>query len=57
MNSAVHPVIQAQSLAKRFGSKDILRDVNLTIPRGAIVGLLGIAINRQRSCLHRRRGR
>lgn len=41
MNTASNPVIQAQALAKSFGSKNILRDVNLTIPQGAIVGLLG----------------
>lgn len=41
MNSATLPVIETRHLAKGFGSKQVLQDVNLTIPRGAIVGLLG----------------
>lgn len=41
MNSTVNPVIRTQHLAKSFGSKNVLRDVNLTIPQGSIVGLIG----------------
>lgn len=41
MNSTIEPVIQTQHLAKTFGTKRVLQDINLTIPQGAIVGLLG----------------
>ncbi len=41
MNSAVHPIIEATHLAKSFGVKRVLQDVNLAVPKGAIVGLLG----------------
>lgn len=41
MNSPVNPIIQTQHLAETFGSKQVLQDVNLTIPQGAIVGLIG----------------
>ena len=41
MNSMTNPIIEASHLGKAFGSNRVLRDVNLTIPQGAIVGLLG----------------
>lgn len=41
MNSTVDPIIYTQHLAKTFGSKQVLQDVNLTISQGAIVGLIG----------------
>ena len=34
-------LLQCINLEKRFGDKEILKNVNLTIPRGRIVGLLG----------------
>ena len=34
-------VIELQGVGKRFGRKDALRGVDLTIRRGAVVGLLG----------------
>ena len=34
-------VIQCDSLCKRFGSSEVLRGVDLSLPQGAIVGLLG----------------
>ncbi|HLQ44758.1 MAG TPA: ABC transporter ATP-binding protein [Planctomycetaceae bacterium] len=35
------PIIQAQRLTKVFGEKCVLNGVDLTVPRGAVVGLLG----------------
>ena len=35
------PVIAVQQLTKRFGSKAVLRGVDLNIPAGAVVGLVG----------------
>ena len=35
------PVIQATGLCKEFGDKRVLQGVNLSIPEGSIVGLLG----------------
>jgi ABC-2 type transport system ATP-binding protein len=35
------PVIEAQGVAKRFGRRDVLRGVDLVVPRGAVVGLVG----------------
>lgn len=40
MNSENY-VIETQQLQKRFGQKQVLNDVTLQIPRGAVVGLLG----------------
>lgn len=34
-------VISAQQVCRRFGSKEVLRGVDLEIPRGSVVGLLG----------------
>ncbi len=34
-------VISAQNVCRRFGSKEVLRGVDLKIPRGSVVGLLG----------------
>ena len=34
-------LLQCIHLEKRFGDKQVLSDVNLTIPRGKIIGLLG----------------
>ncbi|MES2788026.1 MAG: ABC transporter ATP-binding protein [Planctomycetota bacterium] len=41
MNATSQTIIQTQHLAKEFGTKRVLQDVNLAIPQGAIVGLLG----------------
>ncbi|MCY2975621.1 MAG: ABC transporter ATP-binding protein [Planctomycetota bacterium] len=35
------PIIKCEQLGKRFGKLEVLRSVDLTIPQGAIVGLLG----------------
>lgn len=35
------PIISAAHLAKRFAKDDVLRDINLTIEQGQVVGLLG----------------
>lgn len=37
----MEPILQCQGLYKRYGSKEALSDVNLTVARGRIVGLLG----------------
>ena len=34
-------LLQCINLNKSFGDKKILKDINLTIPRGKIIGLLG----------------
>ena len=34
-------LLDIKNLNKRFGSKVILKDINLTIPKGKIIGLLG----------------
>jgi len=34
-------ILEAKNLSKSFDNKKILKDVNLTIPRGKIIGLLG----------------
>ena len=34
-------VISTQQVCKRFGNKEVLRGVDLAIPRGSVVGLLG----------------
>jgi ABC-2 type transport system ATP-binding protein len=34
-------VISARQVCRRFGNKEVLRDVDLEIPRGSVVGLLG----------------
>ena len=39
--SSSDAVIQATSLCKSFGDIDVLRGVDLSVPRGSIVGLLG----------------
>ena len=35
------PVIEIRHLSRRFGTSDALSDVNLTIPRGVVFGLVG----------------
>jgi ABC-2 type transport system ATP-binding protein len=35
------PIIKCEQLGKRFGNLEVLRSVDLSIPQGAIVGLLG----------------
>lgn len=35
------PLIKCHKLSKSYGSKPILRNINLEIPRGKIIGLLG----------------
>ena len=34
-------LLQCINLYKSFGKKEVLKDINVTIPRGKIVGLLG----------------
>lgn len=34
-------LVECRDLSKTFGNKDVLADVNLTIPHGKIIGLLG----------------
>ena len=34
-------LLQCIDINKSFGNKKILKDINLTIPRGKIIGLLG----------------
>ena len=34
-------LLKCINLNKEFGNKKILQDINLTIPRGKIIGLLG----------------
>lgn len=34
-------LLECKHLCKSYGSKSVLKDINLTIPRGKIVGLLG----------------
>ena len=34
-------LLECIDLEKKFGDKEILKDINLTIPRGKIIGLLG----------------
>ncbi|MCX7427942.1 MAG: ABC transporter ATP-binding protein [Planctomycetia bacterium] len=34
-------VVSAQGVCRRFGSKEVLRGVDLAVPRGSVVGLLG----------------
>jgi len=37
----VTDVIRASSLNKRFGDKQVLNDINLSVSKGEIVGLIG----------------
>ena len=34
-------LLECINLEKSFGNKKVLKDINLTIPRGKIIGLLG----------------
>ena len=34
-------LLECKNISKNFGNKKILKDINLTIPRGKIIGLLG----------------
>lgn len=34
-------LLEIKDLSKSFGTKEVLKDINLTIPRGKIIGLLG----------------
>ena len=34
-------LLECRNINKNFGKKQILRDINLTLPRGKIIGLLG----------------
>jgi ABC-2 type transport system ATP-binding protein len=36
-----HPVLHAEGLTKRYGSRSALTDCDLTIPRGRVIGLVG----------------
>lgn len=36
-----HDVIATQAVCKRFGYKDVLRGVDMNVPRGSVIGLLG----------------
>ena len=37
-----HIVARAEGLTRYFGPQAVVRDLNLTVPRGAVVGLLGL---------------
>ena len=37
----IEPVISAQQVFRCFGNKEVLRGVDLSIPHGSVVGLLG----------------
>lgn len=41
MTTKQPPLITCKALSKSYGAKPILRNINLTIPRGKIIGLLG----------------
>ncbi|MCH9651959.1 MAG: ABC transporter ATP-binding protein [Deltaproteobacteria bacterium] len=41
MQQIDEPAIQTEALSHRFGSLDVLRDLSMEVPRGAICGLLG----------------
>ena len=34
--------IEVSNLRKRYGKKEVLRGINLAIPRGSLFGLLGL---------------
>lgn len=38
---SAHPVLQVSGLSKSFGSNQVLRGINLEIPRGKVVALIG----------------
>ena len=39
--SANVPLVECKNLSKKFGHHEILHNINLKIPRGKIIGLLG----------------
>src|SRR5712691_12858110 len=39
--STIEPVIHVSELTRRFGAKDALSSVSLSLPRGAVYGLVG----------------
>jgi branched-chain amino acid transport system permease protein len=39
--SAATPILEAQGVTKRFGGVVALNDVDLVVPRGAVIGLIG----------------
>src|SRR5262249_9335761 len=41
VSSLSDPVVEVESLTRRFGAKVALADVTLTIPRGMVFGLVG----------------
>jgi ABC-2 type transport system ATP-binding protein len=41
MSTSAPTIIQTRQLSKQFGARQVLKRVNLSIPQGAIVGLLG----------------
>lgn len=40
-NAIQSPIIEIQNLSKSFGALTVLRDINLSIPKGGIVALIG----------------
>ena len=40
-------LLECKHLCKKFDDKQILNDINITIPRGKIIGLLGKKWNRK----------
>lgn len=40
-NSSTEPVVVCEGLGKRFDRHDVLRGIDLTVPRGTVVGLVG----------------
>src|SRR5690349_22609602 len=41
-SAATRPVVEIRNLSRRFGSADALGGVTLSIPRGAVFGLVGV---------------
>ena len=43
MNTSNHsaPILEAKSLSKSFGSLQVLQDIDLTLHRGEVLGLIG----------------
>ena len=41
MSAVVPPTLSARKLSRRFGSREIIRDVSLELRRGEVLGLLG----------------
>ena len=40
-SASITPLLEYRSVSKSYGDRTVLKDINLTIPRGRIIGLLG----------------